>query len=70
MQDILQAILTQRLIGIIRMKEFHHPVEVADAVARGGPPLAAIGQLSTYQIVATEYLAISGSTVRIGNCST
>ena len=36
MQDTLQAILAQRLIGIIRMKRYHHPVEIADTLARGG----------------------------------
>jgi 2-dehydro-3-deoxyphosphogluconate aldolase/(4S)-4-hydroxy-2-oxoglutarate aldolase len=28
--------LAQRLIGIIRMKRYHHPVEIAAALARGG----------------------------------
>ena len=36
MNDILSAILTQRLIGIIRMKRYHHPVEIAEALVRGG----------------------------------
>ena len=36
MQDTLQAILAQRLIGIIRMKRYHHPVEIAEALVRGG----------------------------------
>ena len=36
MNQCLTAILTQRLIGIIRMKRYHHPVEIADALARGG----------------------------------
>jgi 2-dehydro-3-deoxyphosphogluconate aldolase/(4S)-4-hydroxy-2-oxoglutarate aldolase len=36
MNQCLTAILTQRLIGIIRMKEFHQPVEIAEALACGG----------------------------------
>lgn len=36
MNDILSAILTRRLIGIIRMQEFHHPVEIAQSLTRGG----------------------------------
>jgi 2-dehydro-3-deoxyphosphogluconate aldolase / (4S)-4-hydroxy-2-oxoglutarate aldolase len=36
MDDVLSAILAQRLIGIIRMKRFVHPVEIAEALARGG----------------------------------
>lgn len=36
MDDVLSAILAQRLIGIIRMKRFMHPVAIAEALARGG----------------------------------
>lgn len=36
MDDVLSAILAQRLIGIIRMKRFVHPVAIAEALARGG----------------------------------
>ena len=36
MNDVLQAILSQRLIGIIRMGRYHHAVEIAEALARGG----------------------------------
>lgn len=36
MSAALSEILAQRLIGIIRMKRYHHAVEIAEALARGG----------------------------------
>ena len=36
MNAVLSEILAQRLIGIIRMKHYHHAVEIAESLARGG----------------------------------
>lgn len=36
MNDVLAAILAQKLVGIIRMQRYHHPVQIAQALARGG----------------------------------
>jgi 2-dehydro-3-deoxyphosphogluconate aldolase/(4S)-4-hydroxy-2-oxoglutarate aldolase len=36
MNEVLAAILTQRLIGIIRMPRYHHAMDIAAALARGG----------------------------------
>ena len=36
MSAALSEILAQRLIGIIRMKRYHHAVEIAESLARGG----------------------------------
>lgn len=36
MDGVVLEILARRLIGIIRMKRYHHAVEIAEALARGG----------------------------------
>ena len=36
MHGVVLEILARRLIGIIRMKRYHHAVEIAEALARGG----------------------------------
>ncbi|MCB0025965.1 MAG: bifunctional 4-hydroxy-2-oxoglutarate aldolase/2-dehydro-3-deoxy-phosphogluconate aldolase [Caldilinea sp.] len=36
MSAALSEILAHRLIGIIRMKRYHHAVEIAESLARGG----------------------------------
>jgi len=36
MSALIETIMTTRLIGIIRLKRYHHPVEIARALVEGG----------------------------------
>lgn len=67
MSDILNDILTTRLIGIIRMKTFRHPVEIARAMLAGGMnvlefTMSSDGALDCIRAVRDEL----GDAVRVG----